>query len=278
MNPDLEQHFGGVYASDQHLVFDSAFESGNLDMAYRAKEDEFYLYMRVDTNTRGHHQWFYFSVEYQPYYQGRTVTFNIMNFTKEESLYTSGMRVCVRRESAGESFHRGGFDISYKQSRHVRKASRDPSRQSYFYKLRFSYTFEAPTDKVFFAYCYPYTFSMLQSFIKEVSLMRVSLRSSQAVDQAPLARKVDYFAESVLSKTLSGADIPLLTITSRLTSDPEEYNLIKMEEFEDHDSKVSMPMYKRKKYVVVTGRVHPGESNSSWVMQGFIKSLMGSSL
>ena len=264
--------------SEQHLTFDSAFESGNLDMAYRATEEEYYLYMRVDTNTRGHHQWFYFSVEYQPHFQGRTVTFNIMNFTKDESLYTSGMRVCVRRESAREPFQRGGFDISYKQSRHVRKASPEPGRQSYFYQLKFSYTFEAPTDKVYFAYCFPYTFSMLQSFIKEVSLMRASVRSSQAVDQLPLGKKNDYFSESVLSKSLSGADVPLLTITSRLTSDPGEYNLIKMEEFEDQDSKVSMPMYKRKKYVVVTGRVHPGESNSSWVMQGFIKCLMGSSL
>jgi hypothetical protein len=51
-----------------------------------------------------------------------------------------------------------------------------------------------------------------------------------------------------------------------------------MEEFEEQDSKVSMPMYKRKKYVVVTGRVHPGESNGSLMMQGFIKYLMGNSL
>lgn len=72
--------------------------------------------------------------------------------------------------------------------------------------------------------------------------------------------------------------MPLLTITSRLTSDPKEYNLIKMEEFEDQDSKVSLPMYKKKKYVILTGRVHPGESNGSWMMQGFIKYLLGNSL
>ena len=51
-----------------------------------------------------------------------------------------------------------------------------------------------------------------------------------------------------------------------------------MEEFEDQDSKVSLPMYKRKKYVIVAARVHPGESNSSWMMQGFIKALVGNSL
>jgi hypothetical protein len=88
----------------------------------------------------------------------------------------------------------------------------------------------------------------------------------------------DYYQESVLGKSLSGVDIPMITITSRLLSDPDQYNLIKMDEFDDQDSKVSMPMYKRKKYVVITGRVHPGESNSSLMMQGFIKYLMGNSL
>ena len=37
------------------LVFDSAFESGNLDMVIKTKPMNYDLYMRVDTNTRGHH-------------------------------------------------------------------------------------------------------------------------------------------------------------------------------------------------------------------------------
>jgi hypothetical protein len=88
----------------------------------------------------------------------------------------------------------------------------------------------------------------------------------------------DYYYESKLCKSLSGADIPLLTITSRLNSDPDEFHLVKLKEFEDKDSLTSMPLYKNKKYVIITGRVHPGESNSSWMMQGFIKCLMGPSL
>jgi hypothetical protein len=44
------------------LVFDSHFECGNLDMVYQVKDFEYDLFMRVDSNTRGHHQWFYFTV------------------------------------------------------------------------------------------------------------------------------------------------------------------------------------------------------------------------
>jgi len=37
------------------LKFDSKFESGNLDMVVKRDDYEYDLYMRVDTNTRGHH-------------------------------------------------------------------------------------------------------------------------------------------------------------------------------------------------------------------------------
>jgi hypothetical protein len=49
------------------------------------------MYMRVDSNTRGHHQWFYFKVQNQN--KVGTVKFNFVNFTKRQSLYAQGMRI-----------------------------------------------------------------------------------------------------------------------------------------------------------------------------------------
>lgn len=43
------------YVNEEELRFDSMFESGNLDQVYKIKPWEYDLYMRVDTNTRGHH-------------------------------------------------------------------------------------------------------------------------------------------------------------------------------------------------------------------------------
>lgn len=40
---------------DQTLTFDSSFESGNLDMVVQVDNSEFDMFMRVDSNTRGHH-------------------------------------------------------------------------------------------------------------------------------------------------------------------------------------------------------------------------------
>ena len=70
--------------------------------------------------------------------------------------------------------------------------------------------------------------------------------------------------------------MPLLTITSRIHTDPE-YNKIKLEEFDDANSRISLPLSKKKKYAVISARIHPGETPSSWMMQGFLQYLTGNS-
>lgn len=77
----------------------------------------------------------------------------------------------------------------------------------------------------------------------------------------------------MLCKSLSGLSVPILTVTSRVLSDPTAYNYVRLEEFEDIQSRVSLPMYKKKKYAVISGRVHPGETPASFMMQGFLKCL-----
>jgi cytosolic carboxypeptidase protein 2/3 len=131
----------------------------------------------------------------------------------------------------------------------------------YFYELSFTHTFTATEDKVFFAYCFPYTFSKLQSFLKELT-----------------SPKLDHLMESVLCRSLSGVDVPMLTVTSRLRSDPGGFNVIKQCDFNyDNEIELGLPPNKRKQYVIVTGRVHPGETPGSWMMQGFLKHITGNS-
>ena len=48
MNPKILDY-------EKELVFESMFESGNLDTVLKRSKKEYDLYMRVDTNTRGHH-------------------------------------------------------------------------------------------------------------------------------------------------------------------------------------------------------------------------------
>lgn len=46
---------------------------------------EFDLFLRIDSNTRGHTQWFYFSIQNGD--KIGKVTLNICNLTKPKSLY-----------------------------------------------------------------------------------------------------------------------------------------------------------------------------------------------
>lgn len=62
-------------------------------MVIQVKDLEYDLYMRVDSNTRGHHQWFNFTVMNNGV-KGR-VKFNIVNFTKNASLYHQGMKINI---------------------------------------------------------------------------------------------------------------------------------------------------------------------------------------
>ena len=76
-------------------------------------------------------------------------------------------------------------------------------------------------------------------------------------DLSELEDKLDstsvYYKRHTLCHTISGNDCPLLTITST-EDDPTAYL--------------------SKEYVVLSARVHPGETNSSWIMRGVVKFLL----
>jgi cytosolic carboxypeptidase protein 2/3 len=171
------------------------------------------------------------------------------------------MKVWVAKQSQKYAWHTAGDEIKYR----ISKVGRNGGYSTRCYScLSFTYTLPKNNkDKIYFAYSIPYTFSKLTNFLKSVNLQH---------------KDSDFLKETILCKSLSGIPVPLLTITSRVHSDPTGYNLIKLEEFQDAESKVSIPFNKKKRYAVISGRVHPGECPSSWMMQGFLKCLMGDSL
>lgn len=173
------------------------------------------------------------------------------------------MRVCVAKKSNGYQWQRAGEKIRYCPTKSVNRPYVMPNSARYFHALSFTYTLgKQDRDTIYFSFCYPYTFSRLTQFLKELH-----------IDCQPR----DCMKEAMLCKSLSGLTVPILTVTSRVKSDPTAYNMIRMDEFEDPSSRVSVPLYKKKKYAVISGRVHPGETPASWMMQGFLKCLTGDS-
>lgn len=147
--------------------------------------------------------------------------------------------------------------------------------------MSFDYSFEYPDDKVYFAYSEPYTFSGLSNFLSGI-----------IQQQAKLPLEEQYVKQDTLCKTITGVEVPLLAITSKintpdaeLASPPTQDTIKEIQREEDplmldEDStkwreEFMMKISKEKKQVlIVTSRVHPGEVCGSFVMHEFIRFLV----
>eukprot|EP00656_Telonema_subtile_P050053 TRINITY_DN6382_c0_g1_i4.p1 TRINITY_DN6382_c0_g1~~TRINITY_DN6382_c0_g1_i4.p1 ORF type:complete len:1182 (+),score=250.10 TRINITY_DN6382_c0_g1_i4:89-3634(+) len=219
------------------LQFDSHFESGNLRKAVFVGDNEYDLMCRVDVNTKGNTQWYYFTVSNME--PGVEYKINIINLLKPDSQYNYGMRPLMFSEAAGSAgWHRVGSDICYYQNHHGSQ-SRKKSDGGTFYTLTFKMEFSNGDDRCHLAYCYPYTYTRLQRYLDRLEVVHSR-----------------YMRRRCLCRTLGGYNTELLTIT---------------------DFECTPEQMKRRKGVVLTARVHPGESNASWIMQGIIDFLCSES-
>lgn len=110
---------------------------------------------------------------------------------------------------------------------------KDANSSKSFYTLSFNYAFPYSGDTVFFAYSYPYTYTDLVDQLSKIEC-----------DE----KKSEFCIRKTLCRTLAGNRCDYLTITSK-------------------DSGIDMAL---RQSVVLTARVHPGETVGSWMMQGII--------
>ncbi|KAE9027256.1 hypothetical protein PF011_g2147 [Phytophthora fragariae] len=236
-------------------------------------DSEYDLYAHTDVNTHGHVQWYFFRVTVpstllrQTRERGATnlkVRFNIRNMLKKASLYTDGMLPAVYIERPGPvkcAWHHSGVNVCYFKNTDTYRHRRTGKVRNY-YTLSFVYEFsvQPPSSPkpaqaqslfderpfvAYFAHCYPYTYTRLQRFML-------------SMQKDPERRNT--FKRRVMCKTIAGNNCDLLTIT----------------DFSQDDEKDAAA--RRRTAIVITARVHPGESNSSFVMHGILEFLTGNSL
>uniref|UniRef100_A0A8D0CIX1 Cytosolic carboxypeptidase 1 n=1 Tax=Scleropages formosus TaxID=113540 RepID=A0A8D0CIX1_SCLFO len=233
----------------ESLKFNSQFESGNLRKAVQVRKFEYDLILNSDINSNHYHQWFYFEVSGMRV--GSSYRFNIINCEKVNSQFNYGMQVLMYSVQEAISGHprwvRTGTEICYYKNHFSRSSiAAGGQKGKSYYTMTFTVTFQYRDDVCYFAYHYPYTYSTLKMHLQKLE----ALRTPQI-----------YLRQDVLCETLGGNSCPLLTITAMPQSSSND----------------QICQFKNRPYVFLTARVHPGETNASWVMKGTLEFLMSPS-
>ncbi|XP_040894076.1 LOW QUALITY PROTEIN: cytosolic carboxypeptidase 4 [Toxotes jaculatrix] len=240
---DLED--SSLQCPSDSLRFFSNFECGNLRKAVQVRRYEYDLILNADANCSQHTQWFYFEVSNMvadvPY------RFSVINCEKSNSQFNYGMQpvlYSVREALEGRPhWVRTGTEICYFRNHFCPARGR---RRAPFYTLTFTITFKHSEDVCYLAYHYPYTYSALKAHLR---VLQKSVDPSQV-----------FFRQQILCGTLAGNSCPLVTITACPASRAWR----------------DMHQLRNRPYIVLTGRVHPGESNASWLMKGTLEFLCSS--
>lgn len=174
------------------ITFDSFFESGNLAFAFRPNASQLLLFLNIDTNTRGHTQWFYFTATCEGYAK---VSMEILNMSKPTSIFSRGGRPVWSTDN------RNWYPVTqatYTETKGVDRTLWLPPEYRTVNSLKFPFEFE-PKKKVYFAYGVPFTYSQLVSSLKV------------------LQTKQNHPQQSVLCMSESGIPVPVLAF--RCTGD-----------------------------------------------------------
>jgi len=271
---------------NNELLFSSNFESGNLRYAIKCKTNEYDLILRHETGSTKAYQWFYFRVminensdQVKLLKEKPVVKFNIINLCKKHIILNNKVRVLSyynggwSRDTTkifyysndipflmdsndtknnnkisvnfNDSFSSGTnnnynmyeFLLNLNSNNTFKEKEKDANSQN-FHTLTFSFDFSkitTDTKYVYFAYCYPYTYSQLSTYLTSLNMYKKILRMDS------------------IGQTLDNNKLYMLIITN----------------FED-----SFDTLANKKAIIFTARVHPGESSSSFVIQGLIEFLL----
>uniref|UniRef100_A0A8C6FP59 AGBL carboxypeptidase 3 n=2 Tax=Moschus moschiferus TaxID=68415 RepID=A0A8C6FP59_MOSMO len=168
---------------------------------------------------------------------GIVYRFTIINFTKPASLYNRGMRPLFYSEKEASTRNIGWQRIGDQIKYYRNNQGQD---RHHHFSLTWTFQFPHSKDTCYFAHCYPYTYTNLQEYLS-------------GINNDPVRSK--FCKIRVLCHTIARNMVYILTIATPLKNSES----------------------RKRKAVILTARVHPGETNSSWIMKGFLDYILGNS-
>ena len=233
--------------------FSGNFECGNLGQVYKIGPRSYEILMLPDPTNYYSALWFFFKAENL---KPGEYFFVINGFFRDCHQHNIGVQPTAYSERLASKKGIGWMRIGTNLNFWTFKHSLVPE-----YALSFNFTV-THTDNMYFSLLYPYTFTDLRNFLSySTSLIKPN--------------DVFSFKASILCKSPGGIDVPAILW------DADEQKCVDVSNILSNLPQLNMPNRKRtissinsssspKPLIVIAARLHPGESNSSFAMEGFM--------
>ena len=179
--------------------------------------------------------------------KGKTLNLNIMNFLRKTTKYCNGLKIWVYSRKNSE-INKIGWHHTTEEVKYSRNFlyKLNKGKKEYCYTLSFNYTLKFDNDEVFFANCIPFTYTDLN---RDLNLYTKNENDIYT-----------FFNRKKLCSTIIGNEVEFFSINNSSMKYPFVTSNLN-----------------DKKGVVLFGRQHPSETVGSWTIKGAIDFLMGDS-
>lgn len=217
--------------------------------------------------------WFYFKVTPMlSLKQGksRVVTFTLKNQSiNQKRSYSKGM-VPVYKSIPGSP-----------EWKYIPKKLKKLLVKKGYLEVSFQFSFTERDDHVYFAYSFPYSYTeciqRIDAFSKEISNSKEVYFHRELMTPSLGMRRIDLL-------TITGMNSYLKEDTPKFKKEPLLEGLFPFARLGAQEQNISTsvdsklfhrpPIFPHKKYVLISARVHAGESPSSYILEGFLKKLL----
>lgn len=199
----------------------------------------------------GNRTWFYFGIKAAA--PSMFVRLNIIDINKQAKMYSQGMAPVFKVVPGKPIWERIRDKLTYS------------TNSENIFSLSFKYrTPDNPDAIVYFAFTYPYSYMDLQHSLR--------LIDEKYLHAPRLSTDDIYYVRECVCKSVEGRRIDLLTISSHHNMTMEREDRL---QFLFPDKNVPRPFkFDNKKVVFVSARVHPGETPSTFVLNGLLNLLL----
>ncbi|XP_073694139.1 cytosolic carboxypeptidase-like protein 5 [Garra rufa] len=268
----MEFRFGSI-------AFSSRFDSGNLARVERVDRSEpdgesgrpanasaqplpdyeFNVWTKPDCAStefeNGNRSWFYFSV--RGTLPGKLLKINMMNMNKQSKLYSQGMAPFVRSLPVRTRWERV-------RDRPVFEMSDSQFILSFVHRL-----LDVRGVTTYFSFCYPFSYTECQDMMLQLDHRFLSAAHTPG-PCSPL--ESIYYHRELLCHSLDGHRVDLITVSSchGLLEEREP----RLERLFPDLSTPRPHCFTGKRVFFLSSRVHPGETPSSFVFNGFLNFIL----